>query len=156
MAEFIPINTQEEFNEAVHDRLKRERAKFADYDELKKVAEGAKATEDGLKAKIAEYESAKAEYESKIGELTKTVSDKEKEVESAHASAMRITIAAQAGVPIEFADRIKGNNEEEIRADAETIAAMLHRGAPGKNPETPPAEDGVSAAFRKLNPKLKF
>ena len=43
MAEFTPINTQEEFDAAIGARLKRERdtitAKYADYDDLKgKVA----------------------------------------------------------------------------------------------------------------------
>lgn len=35
MAEFTPINSQEEFDAAIASRLERERAKFSDYETLK-------------------------------------------------------------------------------------------------------------------------
>ncbi|MBQ6951711.1 MAG: hypothetical protein IJN44_09510, partial [Clostridia bacterium] len=35
MADFVPINTQEEFNTAIADRLRREREKYADYESIK-------------------------------------------------------------------------------------------------------------------------
>lgn len=45
--EFKPIETQEAFDAAIKERLERERAKFADYDELKSGA----AAKDGELAK---------------------------------------------------------------------------------------------------------
>ena len=44
--EFQPITSQEQLNALLGDRLARERAKFADYDELKAKAE--KFTTDGM------------------------------------------------------------------------------------------------------------
>ncbi len=40
--------TQDELNKAISDRLKRERERFADYDELKAKAEGAKSDAERL------------------------------------------------------------------------------------------------------------
>ncbi len=42
--------SQAEFDKAIDERLKRERAKYADYDELKRKAEGAKTSEDRIAA----------------------------------------------------------------------------------------------------------
>ncbi|MEE1291800.1 MAG: hypothetical protein UHK59_00260, partial [Acutalibacteraceae bacterium] len=69
---FDPINTQEEFNERISARLKREReqieSKFSDYEDLKKKAESAgtlqeqldamKAENSGLQTKLADMKTA--------------------------------------------------------------------------------------------------
>ncbi len=56
--EFKAIETQEAFDAAIKDRIERERAKFADYDELKTAA----AAKDGelakVRAKLAKLEEA--------------------------------------------------------------------------------------------------
>lgn len=42
MSEFKPITTQEEFDAAIKERLSREKAKYADYDQLKSLVEDLK------------------------------------------------------------------------------------------------------------------
>ena len=58
MSDFTPINTQEEFDAMIKDRLARERAKFADYEDIRtqladaqgKIADFEKAIESNQKA----------------------------------------------------------------------------------------------------------
>lgn len=50
---FAPITSQDDLNKIITDRVSRERAKYADYKDLKAKAEGAKSLED----RIAELES---------------------------------------------------------------------------------------------------
>lgn len=61
-SEFTPITSQEEFDKALSKRLDRERAKFADYDELKgKVKE----SDRQRKAAMSDTEKALSEAESR-------------------------------------------------------------------------------------------
>jgi hypothetical protein len=84
------------------DRLKREReatkAKYADYDDLKAKAEGAKTAED------------------RISEL-------EKSIESANREAMRRRVQAAHGISDEDADLfLTGADEESLTAQAKRLA----------------------------------
>lgn len=108
MAEFTPINTQEEFDAAIGARLKRERettaAKYADYETLKsKVAE--------LEGKVTTLSSEKAELETKVkGHETNSV---------------KMRIAQELGIPATMASRLTGETEEDIRKDAESMASIF-------------------------------
>lgn len=132
MAEFKPINTQEEFNTAIAERLTREKAKYSDYDDLKAKA-----------AKLAELESKK--YDEQINglqqELTAVKSDlseKEKNnsellarAEKAEKTILRQKVAAAHKLPAGIADRISGNTEEEMNKDAETLSGLFEKPDPG-------------------------
>lgn len=94
--------TQADLDRIVADRLKREReatkAKFADYDDLKAKAEGAKTAED------------------RITEL-------EKSIESANREAMRRRVQAAHGISDEDADLfLTGADEESLTAQAKRLA----------------------------------
>ena len=120
--------TQEQLNKAVQERLAREREaaakKYGDYDELK-----AKAAElDKLKAdQMSEVEKAnKAREEAllKVAALEKT--NKTLEI-----NRLKTEACAAAGLSPAFADRLKGEDAESIKADAESLKAMLPKGAAG-------------------------
>lgn len=99
--EFAPITSQDELNRIVSARVARERAKFADYDEVKAAAAKAEADLEALKAtneaKIAELEAAKAESE---------------------AQALKLSVAADKGVPAKL---LSGSSKEELEAAAEAL-----------------------------------
>ena len=102
--EFQPINTQEEFDARIAERLKRERDKFADY--------------DSLKANAAESTRRIGELEAKEKELTGKL--RQYETDSA-----KTRIALAAGLPYEMASRLKGDSEDDIKKDAESLAKMI-------------------------------
>ena len=77
MAEFTPITTQEQFDSAIGERLKREREtiakKYGDYDELKnkvadyekQIGQMNKAADDAAK-KYAGYDKDLADLQDKV------------------------------------------------------------------------------------------
>lgn len=118
MSEFEPITSQEQFDAAIKERLKRDRESQA------KKYEGWTSPEDlqkqlaDLNAKIAALEDAAtvsekalAEKDAEIAKGAKYRDDLEK---------TRIAIAS--GLKVEYADRLRGDNAEEWKADAETLA----------------------------------
>ena len=129
MSEFKIIETQEEFDARISERLKRAAETTA------KKYEGWTSPED--------LETVKSDYESKIKTLEDSVASaeqklKDKDIEIAESAKYRTDlektrIALQAGLKIEYADRLRGETEEEWKADAAELAkdfASSHVTAP--------------------------
>lgn len=114
---FTPIETQEAFDAAIKDRIARERAKFADYDELRAKAEEL----DGIKeAQKSELDRANE----RIAELESAARDRE---EADRLSALRSKVSGETGVP---ADLISGADEDSMRESAAAIAAYAKAAVP--------------------------
>ena len=136
MAEFTPINTQEEFDAAIGARLKRERdtitAKYADYDDLK--------------AKVGNLET-------QVSTLTGEKEALEKKVKGHETNSVKMRIAQELGIPNAMAERLAGESEEDIRKDAEAMAAIfktVQGPAPLYNPDTQPPANGNDAAMAEM------
>lgn len=120
---YTPPATQADMNRIIESRLQRERAKYADYDQLK--ADSAKlgevvAERDGLKAQL---DAANSELEG---------FKKEKEVRDWAAE-----VSQETGVP---ADILRGETKEEMLAHAKTLEKYVKVSAPvvrgdGKSPK---------------------
>lgn len=113
--------TQADLDRIVGERVQRERAKFADYDELK-----AKAGE-------------KASAEDRLAELEKRYAD-------AEVRALRANIASEYGIGAEDRDLfLTGNDEESLTAQAKRLADREsdkkkrnnHVPNEGSNPQAP-------------------
>ena len=104
MSEFVPINTQEEFDAAIKDRIERERQKFGDYDEIK-------TQRDTALTAVAEHEQ--------------TITQLKSDIDGLKLDAAKTKIAHEYGLPQEMASRLTGSNDEEIRKDAEGISALF-------------------------------
>lgn len=63
--------------------------------------------------------------------------EKDKRVTALEAEVRRVRIGAKHGLPEELIDRLRGDTEEEILADAEKLLALVSRKAP---PSGKPAE----------------
>lgn len=144
MADFTPIETQEQFDAMVKDRVERaKRTAAKEFEERLKESDGmrdqlehSKTELESLKTKIKELETAKADGEKMAAELTANLA-KEK------ASAVKMRAAIEAGLPVEFADRLSGDDEEAIKADAATMAKFMgakHPTAPMFNNEEAPKD----------------
>lgn len=115
---YTPPASQADLDRIIESRLTRERAKFADYDDLKTRA-----------SKYDELE------ESKKTEAQRLADERDREktrAETAEAAQMRVT-AALAKAPegtkpaeiAELAARLNGSTKEELEADAEKLFALL-------------------------------
>ena len=109
--------TQAELDAIVSDRLKRDRAKYADYDALKEKA-----------TRLDELEEASKTELQKITEKAQALQqelDGMKQAESLRT--MRDSIAAETGVPSIL---LTAGTEEECRAQAQAVLTMTKTGYP--------------------------
>ena len=118
---FKPIETQEELDNIIKERLKRER------ESTQKKFEGwispedhQKALDDANKA-FDDYKTAHAGDEQTIADLTA----KNKAYETA---SLKSRIAHEVGLSYEWRDRISGDDEESIRKDAEALKKLVGSG----------------------------
>ena len=136
MAEFTPIMTQEDFDAAMSDRLKREQAKYSDYDTIK-----------------ADLGTLRGQLSAKEAEIS-TLQGKVKGYET---DSVKTRIALETGLPLELRSRLTGETEEEIRADATKLAKLfVQRKDPAPLRDTePPVADEKTAAYKSLLNNLK-
>lgn len=140
---FTPITSQDDLNRVIAARLERERAKYADYDQVKAKA-----------ARFDELEEAQKAAEAKAAEAKAAV---EAERDKAKAEALRWRIAAKHGISDEDTELfLTGSDEDTLTKQAERLAARSgdqkkranHAPREGGNP-TPPTDD-KRAAVRAL------
>lgn len=108
--EFTPINTQEEFESRV-------REVYGDVGNLQQQ----------LKTVTGERDTH-----------ANTIADLQKQVKGFETAALRQRIAREKGIPPEMADRLSGETEKDIRADADVVAGIFKSAkgpAPLFNPE---------------------
>lgn len=125
---FKPIETQEDLDIIVGERLKREREKYAGFDEAKEKA----AKFDELTKRVSGFEEQiqklnndlKAERE-KHSNTDETIAALTKRATAAEASILKSKIAHEAGLPYELAERLSGDTEDALREDAKTLAGFV-------------------------------
>ena len=125
--EFKAIETQEAFDAAIKGRLERNTRTVTE--EVTKKFEGWISPEDAAKnsgslnQQIADLSEKLKGHEATIADLTA----KNKAYEN---SSVKLKIAHEAGIPFELADKLAGETEEEIRADAEKLARFMQASQP--------------------------
>lgn len=152
MAEFTPINTQEELDKVLASRLQRER------DTVGKQ----------YQAQIDERDQKITGFESQITDLSKqveTLKGQNAEIEELRAkvkgyetSSVKMRIAHEIGLPPELAERLSGEDEQAIRADAEALGKVFkaQRGtAPLYQPGSEGGSDGKDTALKNLLKKVR-
>lgn len=158
MTDFTPITTQEEFDARLQDRLQRHRnsiekelsekysKEFSDYDELKKLADNSKAQIEDLNKQIENLSNSKSDYESQIKGLKQTVNSFELEK-------TKTEIALKKGLPYDLAQRLVGENEKELREDAERLSELIgsqNQSSHRVNREPDIHGDSIDNGFRQL------
>ena len=118
MSEFKPINTQEEFDAAIRERLSREKAKYSDYDQLKSRVTELETENVGLKSTIEANNQSKADADKQLEVLQNQIAGYE-------TASLRTRVALQYGLPYDLADRLQGTDEDSFKADAERLAGFM-------------------------------
>ncbi len=154
MADFTPINTQEEFDAAIGDRLKREREtvskKYGDYEDLKKrVAD--------QEAQISTLTKERDDNAKKYAGYDKSLSELQTQVKAHETNSVKMRIARETGLPAELAERLSGKDEADMRADAESLAKLIRSQnvAPVYRPGGEGGTDGKDAALKNLVKKVR-
>ena len=154
MSEFKPIQTQEDFDAAVSERIRREREtlekKFQGYDEMK-------TQNEKFNQQLADLQKALDKQSGDFGAQTKTVEELTGKVASYELAATKARIAHEMGIPYELSGRLVGADEAAIRADAEILSKLVEQKTPVsplKSTEDPKAKTG-DAAFKSLLTELR-
>ena len=133
---FDPIGTQDEFDKRVSARIARERAKFADYADLKTKA-----------AQLDEIqESAKTETQKALDRIRSL----ETELETERFNTLRQQVAAAKSVP---PHRISGNTQEELETSAEEYLAEVAQLSKQQRTKSATYKSGATASDNRLDPK---
>lgn len=129
MSDFTPITTQEEFDKAIKGRLAQKdrelEEKFKDYLSPDKVSELKKDYEN----KLEESKRLVKEAQDKLKENESSVAELKARAEKAESSILKNKIAHQHKLPMELADRLVGETEEDLNKDAESLASIVGSGS---------------------------
>lgn len=153
MSEFKAITTQEELDSIIGERLKRQKEsiskQYTDYEDLKTKNVDLEKELTELKKSLESSTSSKTELEKQIEELTGKV--------KAHdLSSLKIKYALENGIPYNLAGRISGDDEESIKADAQSLSDFFKsqtQPPPLKNTET--NTKGEDVAYQNILKGLK-
>lgn len=154
MSDFKVIETQEQLDAIIKDRIARAEAKavekYADYDKLKADAADKDKQIAALSTKLEEQNGKTSEYDKQIADLTAKVKEYE-------ASSVKTRIAHEVGLPYELANRLRGETEDEIRADAQEFVKYRSTPAPpiGSNEPSVQSADPTDAAYMSMLNSLK-
>lgn len=116
---FEPIETQEQLDKVIGERLKQNREKV----------------ENELKEKYGDYDALKstnAEHEKTISELKDSLKEKEGKITELNGKvhkyetdSVKTRVAQEAGLPAGMAARLTGETEEELKKDAESLSKLI-------------------------------
>lgn len=150
MSEFKVIETQEQLDAVIADRIKRAQ------ETTRKEFEGFLSPEDAEK-KYAGYLSPEAEKKKYAGYLSpEEVAKKDAKIKGYETNSVKMRIAHENGIPFELAERLSGESEDDIRKDAETMAKYLQRkNVPPLASTEPEGIDTKRAAVKKMLSDLK-
>lgn len=159
MSEFKAIETQEQFDEAIGERIKREREKFSSYLSPEKEKEKYKdyLSPDDVAKKYEGYlseEDVRKKYEGYIS--PEEAAEKDSKIKQYESHSVKTRIAKEAGLSLEAVDFLQGSNEDELKKSAEALKAIIGKRnpAPLKNSEKN-LENEKDEALRETLRKLK-
>lgn len=159
MSEFKVIETQEELDRIIGERVARaekkgeEKAaeKYADYDDIKKQLEEQVSKIEELNSQL----TAQTEHATTNAQ---ELEDLKAKVHKYETDSVRTRVAHEEGLPFELAARLSGEDEEAIRADAKALAELVRKNKPvaplgGQEPIA--KGDERTSAFREMLSDLK-
>lgn len=142
---FKPIETQEELDGIIKERLKRER------ETTQKRFEGWVSPEDHQKA-IDEANKAFDDFKKAHEGDEQTIADLTAKNKAYETASLKSRIAHEVGLSYEWISRIGGDDEASIRSDAESLKKLVGNGStpiPTKSTETA-TPDGKTNALRSV------
>lgn len=153
---FKAIETQEELDRIIGERVAKEKERLERNSPFKAELDQLKTAKADLESQVGTLQSTIEQ--SKVGQedYTKQISDLTSKVAGYETANLRTRIALQNGLPFDLADRLVGEDEESIKADAERLSSFVTKQhlAPLKDVEPNIQKDGNSA-YRKLVDGLK-
>lgn len=150
MSDFKVIETQEQLDAVIGERIARAEQKaaekYADYEDIKSSMADKDKQIAELSAQLKENGEKQGAHEEQIKELKSKVHEYEQ-------ASVKTRIAHEEGLPYELAARLTGEDEDAIRDDAKAMAKFISKPvAPlGSNePAQDSNSDPVEVAFQNM------
>ena len=122
MSDFTPIETQEQLDKIIGERIRRAEQKaaekYADYEDLKTQNAGYVTQISQLQTQLQAQADKAKESETSIADLTAKVHQYE-------TASVKTKVALEMGLPYQMASRLTGDDEKAIRADAEAMKQLI-------------------------------
>lgn len=142
MADFTPINTQEEFDSAIKDRLERQKSKFEKYSSPEDVA----TMQAEYNSKIEKLSSDLEAMSKKVSKYDADIAERDTKIKGYETRATKSKIAREYGLSYEAIDFLSGDDEETIKTSAEALKKLMGaQVAPTKSYEPTQQSDKTSA-----------
>lgn len=155
MSDFTVIETQEQLDKVIGERIRRAEAKAAEkYSDY-----------ETLKSQNSDYVTQITQLQEQLQKQTETidgnkaiVDELNAKVQSYESSSLKTKVALELGLPYQMAGRLSGNNEEEIRADAESMVKLIGAQKPVAplGSSEPVVTNTHEAALKQLASQLSF
>lgn len=140
---FTPIETQDQLDAIVGERVARAKeAARKEFDGWVSPDELTKQTAD-LNERMGVLDTQIKTLTEEKEALTNQLAEKDNAIAKYEADSVKTKIAVEAGLRMEYASRLRGENEDEWKADAAVLAKdfkAAHQAPPLGNPEPKPEE----------------
>lgn len=156
MSDFKTIETQEELDLIIGERVAKEKERLERNSPFKAELDQLKTAKADLESQVGTLQSTIEQSKAGQEDYTKQISDLTSKVAGYETANLRTRIALQNGLPYDLADRLVGDDEESIKADAERLSSFVTKqhSAPLKDVE-PNIQKDENSAYRKLVEGLK-
>jgi hypothetical protein len=151
MSDFEAIETREQFEEAVKDRLEQEREtvrrEFSGY-----------LSPEAAEEKYKRYLSPEDAEEKYKGYLSpEDAANKDAAIAKYEKESKRVKVAMENGIPYELAGKLSGETEDEMKKDAEAFSKFLKGKTtyPNFTRDTDNKDDSIREATKKMLNNLK-
>lgn len=125
MGDFKVIETQEEFDKAIQSRLKQKDRELADKYKDYLSPDDVTALKADFDQQLQDANKLVKETQDKLSTFDETVSNLTKRAEAAEKQVLKNRVAYENKLPIELSERLIGNTEEELKADAEKLSGII-------------------------------
>ena len=125
MGDFKVIETQEEFDKAIQSRLKQKDRELADKYKDYLSPDDVTALKADFDKQLQDANKLVKETQDKLSTFDETVSNLTKRAEAAEKQVLKNRVAYENKLPIELSERLIGNTEEELKADAEKLSGII-------------------------------
>lgn len=156
MAEFTVIETQEQLDSIIKDRLKREQeSNQKKYEGYLSPDEFKNKTAD-MEKQIGDLTANLNEANGKVANFEKQIAEKDTKIKAYETASVKSRVAHETGLSYDAIKFLQGDNEDSIRESAESLKALVgvRKAAPLADSEGISGED-KDAALRKTLRSLK-
>lgn len=148
--EFKPIETQEQLNAVIGDRLRRSeeqvKKQYEGYLSPEEVANQTKDLTAQLNTANHDLEEAREKIKTHADELA----ERDLKIKGFEVNALKHKAAQEAGLPYGAVDFLKGDDEESIKASAEGFKALMSKNHSAPEVSGEPVVDSSKAAMKKM------